>query len=162
MLIGKSKLKKALTLLLLLIFIFNGLAIGQTRKNAAQREFLNELTRQINRSIKQKPNTPRQKTAKINIPKTEEEFEGDQEKREDWFISQRAYPFNEIPDNARYQAWLSRPPITPAIVKPMSLSSATAPGLCFAVKTIRSLPRRLARPATFPRRAIMIPMDAPI
>ncbi|HLM59789.1 MAG TPA: BACON domain-containing carbohydrate-binding protein, partial [Pyrinomonadaceae bacterium] len=43
-------------------------------------------------------------------PKIEDnEFEGNAEDREDWFIQQRKYPFDELPENARRNAWLSRP-----------------------------------------------------
>ncbi len=42
-------------------------------------------------------------------PRTEEEFEGDAEEREAWFYSQRKYPFDKIPDDARRRAWQSRP-----------------------------------------------------
>ncbi|MCY7346051.1 MAG: FG-GAP-like repeat-containing protein [Pyrinomonadaceae bacterium] len=37
------------------------------------------------------------------------EFEGDVKERDDWFIRQRKYPFDELPENARRNAWLSRP-----------------------------------------------------
>jgi hypothetical protein len=43
-------------------------------------------------------------------PKIEDdEFEGNAEEREDWFIRQRKYPFDELPENARRNAWLARP-----------------------------------------------------
>ena len=44
-----------------------------------------------------------------NVPRTENEFEEDTEKREDWFIQQRQYPFDKIPDDARHLAYESRP-----------------------------------------------------
>ncbi|MFN0277696.1 MAG: cohesin domain-containing protein [Pyrinomonadaceae bacterium] len=43
-------------------------------------------------------------------PKIEDEFEGNAEQREEWFISQRMYPFNTLPPDARRRAWESRPP----------------------------------------------------
>ena len=47
--------------------------------------------------------------AELNVPRTENEFEEDAEKREDWFIQQRQYPFDKIPDDARRRAFESRP-----------------------------------------------------
>ncbi len=47
--------------------------------------------------------------AKIQPPKDEADGEGDQEKRDEWFMQQRMYPFGRIPDDARRRAWLSRP-----------------------------------------------------
>jgi hypothetical protein len=41
------------------------------------------------------------------------EFESDPEERKEWFISQRMYPFNKLPDDARRRAWASRPPDAP-------------------------------------------------
>ncbi|MEK6283139.1 MAG: Calx-beta domain-containing protein [Acidobacteriota bacterium] len=45
----------------------------------------------------------------IPKPRTEEEFEGDVEERQQWFISQRMFPFDELPDQARRNAWEARP-----------------------------------------------------
>jgi photosystem II stability/assembly factor-like uncharacterized protein len=45
----------------------------------------------------------------LNEPRAENEFEGDQEQRQQWFIQQRQYPFDSIPDNARQRAWEARP-----------------------------------------------------
>jgi len=42
-------------------------------------------------------------------PKMDGEFEGDTIERENWFIQQRKYPFDELPENTRRNAWLSRP-----------------------------------------------------
>jgi hypothetical protein len=41
-------------------------------------------------------------------PKIEEEFEGDGEERRNWFVSQRMYPFDDVPPDARRKA-LNRP-----------------------------------------------------
>jgi subtilisin-like proprotein convertase family protein len=49
------------------------------------------------------------KSPSLFEPKIEDEFEGDQQERENWFIQQRKYPFDELPENARRNAWLSRP-----------------------------------------------------
>lgn len=45
----------------------------------------------------------------INVPRTENEFEGNAEQRNEWFMQQRMYPFDKIPDEARRKAWLNRP-----------------------------------------------------
>lgn len=37
------------------------------------------------------------------------EFESDPEKKLDWFMAERMYPFNEVPVDARRKAWESRP-----------------------------------------------------
>ncbi len=50
-----------------------------------------------------------QSTLQSNAPRTEEEYEGDAEQREEWFLKQRQYPFDKIPDNARRLAWEARP-----------------------------------------------------
>ncbi|HKO97440.1 MAG TPA: Calx-beta domain-containing protein, partial [Pyrinomonadaceae bacterium] len=47
--------------------------------------------------------------APILQPAIEDEFEGDVEKRREWFISQRKFPFDELPEQARQTAWASRP-----------------------------------------------------
>ena len=46
---------------------------------------------------------------KFQQPRIENEFEGNAEEREDWFMSQRTYPFADLPADARRQAWLARP-----------------------------------------------------
>ncbi len=38
-----------------------------------------------------------------------EEFEADVEKRREWFLRQRTFPFDKLPDEARRKAWESRP-----------------------------------------------------
>ena len=48
----------------------------------------------------------------FNVPQIENEEEGEGEKveeRQQWFIKQRQYPFDKIPENARSRAWESRP-----------------------------------------------------
>ncbi|MFM8441411.1 MAG: FG-GAP-like repeat-containing protein, partial [Acidobacteriota bacterium] len=41
-------------------------------------------------------------------PQAEDEFESDPEKRMEWFLRERAYPFESIPDDARRKAWMER------------------------------------------------------
>ena len=48
-------------------------------------------------------------TADADAPREENEFEADAEKRDDWFMFRRTYPFTELPADARRQAWLARP-----------------------------------------------------
>ncbi|MEJ7863381.1 MAG: BACON domain-containing carbohydrate-binding protein, partial [Pyrinomonadaceae bacterium] len=43
------------------------------------------------------------------VPQIEDEFEGDKEERKNWFLSQRMYPFSELPAQARRKAWSNRP-----------------------------------------------------
>ena len=54
-------------------------------------------------------NRRKNSTRRFNQPQIEGEFEGDAQKREDWFMSQRTYPYTELPADARRRAWLSRP-----------------------------------------------------
>ncbi|MCA1816133.1 MAG: glycoside hydrolase, partial [Acidobacteria bacterium] len=52
----------------------------------------------------------REESERYDVPGDGEEGEGDNfEKREEWFRFQRAYPFADIPADARRQAWESRP-----------------------------------------------------
>jgi hypothetical protein len=48
-------------------------------------------------------------------PQAQEEFEGDVEERRNWFLFQRQFPFNEIPEEARLKAWESRPIAKPEL-----------------------------------------------
>ncbi len=43
------------------------------------------------------------------LPQTAEEFKENAEKRQEWFEFERTFPFEKIPDDARRNAWLSRP-----------------------------------------------------
>ncbi|HLM60019.1 MAG TPA: FG-GAP-like repeat-containing protein, partial [Pyrinomonadaceae bacterium] len=58
---------------------------------------MKKLRRKTTRALKRFP------------PKIEEEFEGEGEERQNWFVSQRMYPFDSFPDEARRKAWESRP-----------------------------------------------------
>lgn len=58
---------------------------------------------------KKKQRLKAKRSGKSFIPKVDNEFEGDGEARRDWFIDQRMYPFDSIPDDARRRAWESRP-----------------------------------------------------
>ncbi len=72
-------------------------------------------------SGKEKTETNIEPETQINQPRIEgeageneearagEEFEGDTQAREDWFMFRRTYPFAELPADARRQAWLARP-----------------------------------------------------
>ncbi len=60
-----------------------------------------------------------QQKARAVMPKAEEdEFEGNQEARDEWFIQQRRYPFDKIPNDARAAAWASRPATDQALLIP--------------------------------------------
>ena len=43
------------------------------------------------------------------LPRTADEFEENEEKRQEWFEFERTFPFDKIPDDARRKAWLARP-----------------------------------------------------
>lgn len=67
------------------------------KKSGSKKRAKRKLRRKANRALKLFP------------PKMEEEFEGNGEKRLDWFISQRMYPFDSLPDEGRRAAWNNRP-----------------------------------------------------
>ncbi len=50
------------------------------------------------------------KSQGLNEPKAENEYEGNAEQRKNWFLQQRMYPFDKLPENARRRAWEARPP----------------------------------------------------
>jgi hypothetical protein len=79
--------------------------IEKSKKNRAGKSYKKRKTRKKFRANKKRKNF----SAKFQQPKTEEEFEGDAERREDWFLSQRMYPYTELPEDARRRAWLTRP-----------------------------------------------------
>ena len=84
-----SRLQKLWILIVLCLFVFTGLAVGKL--------------------VRQKSKALRENVAEAQPPTTGEEFEGDQQEREEWFIRQRMYPFDKLPDDARRKAWESRP-----------------------------------------------------
>lgn len=45
----------------------------------------------------------------VQRPRTEDEFEADVEARRQWFLSQRTFPFDTLPNEARRIAWETRP-----------------------------------------------------
>lgn len=75
------------------------------KKKASKKRKLKNRKAGIRKTYKKKTDL----ALEIPRPRSEEEFEEDAEKREEWFMSQRAYPFNDIPSEARRKAWLSRP-----------------------------------------------------
>jgi photosystem II stability/assembly factor-like uncharacterized protein len=79
-------------------------SLAGSKKRFAHKTRLKKLKRKKARRVLQQP---------LTLPRTEEEFEGNAEKRRDWFLSQRMYPFNEFPADARRKAWASRPRNTP-------------------------------------------------
>ncbi|HEY0545061.1 MAG TPA: FG-GAP-like repeat-containing protein [Pyrinomonadaceae bacterium] len=107
-----SRLRKVLTLLVLCLFVFGGLSVGRTKNDRPHRRGWKRNSRHAAQFRRHKRKVARKRlarTAQAQIPRTEEEFEGDQQERERWFIEQRMYPFDKIPVDARRNAWLSRP-----------------------------------------------------
>ena len=49
------------------------------------------------------------RTAKLERRRENEPIQEDVERRENWFWSQRMYPFDDLPDDARRKAWDARP-----------------------------------------------------
>ena len=111
------KIRFGFCLLLLLSMFFSGTIslLAETpgaKKTAAKKSFNKKRTLKKSGAKKRAKKKLRRKTTrtlKVFPPKIEEEFEGDGEKRDDLFISQRMYPFDSFPDEARRRAWESRP-----------------------------------------------------
>ena len=99
--------RRACLLIALCLFVFSGFAISQTKTTKSKR--IGKKAKQTAKFSKNNRKTARKQIARLQTPKAEEEFEGDQEKRQEWFMYQRMYPFNKVPDDARRRAWLSRP-----------------------------------------------------
>ena len=103
----------------LLILIFASGGAGEIRADVKKRPVKNAVAKkkraaQIARQKLYKKkltakNKRRNSKGGFEQPRAENEFEADAEKREEWFMAQRTYPFNELPADARRQAWLARP-----------------------------------------------------
>jgi photosystem II stability/assembly factor-like uncharacterized protein len=109
---NNSMWRQACLLIALCLFVFSDVAITQNKTTKNKRIGIHKkqkakLARQKQKSARKQ--SARKQTTRLQTPKTEEEFEGDAEKRQEWFMFQRMYPFNKIPDDARRRAWLSRP-----------------------------------------------------
>ncbi|MBD0395704.1 MAG: hypothetical protein ICV52_18135, partial [Microcoleus sp. C1-bin4] len=111
------KIRFGFCLLLLLSMVFSGTIslladTPRSKKMAAKKSLGKKRTLKKSGSKKRAKKKLRRKATralKSFPPKIEEEFEGDGEKRADWLISQRMYPFNTLPDEARQSAWNDRP-----------------------------------------------------
>jgi photosystem II stability/assembly factor-like uncharacterized protein len=106
-----------LCLFLMTIVMFGGAAtvfaevkkpdrrIGKSKKKAGGKSSKNRFVKKNFRAKKKRTSS----AGKFQTPRAEDEFEGDAERREDWFMSKRIYPYEELPADARRRAWLSRP-----------------------------------------------------
>jgi photosystem II stability/assembly factor-like uncharacterized protein len=111
------KIRLGFCLLLLLSMVSSGTIslLAETKrakKMAAKKSLDKKRTLKKSRSKKRAKKKLRRKAKrKLNIflPKIEEEFEANGEERRNWFVSQRMYPFDSLPDEARRKAWESRP-----------------------------------------------------
>jgi Calx-beta domain len=98
-----------LALFCLAALILGATAFAQSRKNRS-RQVLSAKEKKD-----KKPKAVADKKLHNNEP-VQEDIEG----RDNWFLAQRMYPFNELPENARRNAWNSRP-----IVKGISVETLT-------------------------------------
>jgi photosystem II stability/assembly factor-like uncharacterized protein len=111
------KIRFGFCLLLLLSMVFSGTVsllaeTPRSKKMAAKKSFDKKRTLKKSGAKKRAKKKLRRKATralKLFPPKIEEEFEGDGEKRGDWFISQRMYPFDDVPPDARRKAFERRP-----------------------------------------------------
>jgi photosystem II stability/assembly factor-like uncharacterized protein len=114
---SSPKIRFGFCLLLLLSMVFSGTVsllaeTPRSKKTAAKKSFDKKRTLKKSGSKKRAKKKLRRKATwalKVFPPQIEEEFEGDGEKRADWLISQRMYPFNDVPPDARRKAFERRP-----------------------------------------------------
>ena len=113
-------LKKAAQWLgfVLIVFIFFGGVVNAATEDkkpsgkSARKEKKNSNKNLTKKKYKKKRKLNRKKvkqSGNYEKPQVEDEFEADGEKRRDWFLSQRVYPFDSLPADARRTGWLSRP-----------------------------------------------------
>ena len=121
------KIRFGFCLLLLLSMVFSSTIsllaeAPESKKTAAKKSFDKKRTlkksdfkKRAKKKLRRKKRAAKKlrrkatRTSNIFLPKIEEEFEGDGEERRNWFVSQRMYPFDSLPDEARRKAWESRP-----------------------------------------------------
>jgi photosystem II stability/assembly factor-like uncharacterized protein len=93
---------------LLLTFFIGSLTLSaaelKPKKRAAQK-----ATAQKQLARQKTKKTPRNISAPIPTPRTEEQRESDVEQRREWFMFRRTFPNNDLPAEARRKAWLARP-----------------------------------------------------
>jgi hypothetical protein len=111
-----NRISRAFPLLLcLMLFICGASLSGVAAKNSPRRGA--SARRPASKSIKRVSRSKSRRAASklaSRVPEREEEresYEGgdDPEGRQRWFMFQRTYPFDSIPDDARRTAWESRP-----------------------------------------------------
>lgn len=69
----------------------------KSKKKAVGKSSKSRFVKKNFRAKKTRTNSP----GKFQTPRGEDEFEGDAERREDWFMSKRTYPYAELPADAR-------------------------------------------------------------
>lgn len=100
------------TLLIICLIALVGLttaAFGQSNPSRSNQKQIRSQKQKIVGLRKKRQPIKTGVTANFPQPKSEDGIEGDQKERDDWFIDQRKYPFDKLPDEARRRAWLSRP-----------------------------------------------------
>jgi hypothetical protein len=108
----RAALRAALSLLFTLSLVTPGLAAGQRAKSPQKRRTSASRSRAARPARESAPRAPQeaQPAGLLQAPSQEHEAESDDaDKRENWFYYERAYPFGEIPADARRLAWESRP-----------------------------------------------------
>ncbi|MBK7932438.1 MAG: VCBS repeat-containing protein [Acidobacteria bacterium] len=84
-------------------------ALGQSRTSRSSQKQIRTQKQKTLGVRKQRQRSKAGLSANFPQPKSEDGIEGDQKERDNWFIDQRKYPFDKLPDEARRRAWLSRP-----------------------------------------------------
>ncbi len=117
--IPRNKFVAALCLFLFAALFLSGSTVARAETKPSNKNTVKKYSKKNSSKTKmRKKKRLRRKRSKsrfsrfsipIPTPRTEEEFEENAEKREDWFNFQRTYPFSDVPVDARKKAWEKRP-----------------------------------------------------
>src|SRR5262249_50893938 len=83
-------------------------AADQARSSIRQKQ---PLAKTVTKRKAQRPK--KSEPPKLEPVREKDEFEEDAAEKQEWFLFQRTYPFDELPAEGRRQAWESRPPRSP-------------------------------------------------
>ncbi|MDQ3322852.1 MAG: hypothetical protein M3525_10565, partial [Acidobacteriota bacterium] len=117
--VSRNKTAFCLSLLLFAAMFLSGFTAARAQTGFAKKTTVKKYSeKKFSKTKKPKKKRLKAKRSKRKIsrlayriptPRTEDEFEENAEKRQDWFNFQRTYPFSEIPADARKKAWEKRP-----------------------------------------------------
>ncbi|HUR98221.1 MAG TPA: FG-GAP-like repeat-containing protein [Pyrinomonadaceae bacterium] len=93
---------------LLLFVLVSGQALTPSAQTKKRHRQVFKKTSLVKKKTKKRARHARAKLIPPT-PRDEDEFEGDPEKRSEWFMRERTFPSGSLPEEARRSAWLSRP-----------------------------------------------------